>query len=206
MKLYYAPGACSLGIHVLLEEIGQPFELTRLNLAEGEQRKPEFAAINRKGKVPTLVRDDGTVLTEFPAIAWWLALANPQRGARCPATPRARRGRWRRMDYIVGTIHGQGFGRMFRPMKFTPREADHEEVKAQGRQIFADGLRLMDEQLAGKEYLLGEFSIADAALFYVEFWAGRLGIDLPPNCAAHFARMKARPAVRRAMEQESLPI
>ena len=62
----------------------------------------------------------------------------------------------------------------------------------------------MDEQLAGKEYLLGDFSIADAALFYVEFWAGRLGIDLPPNCAAHFARMKARPAVRRAMETEGV--
>ena len=69
MKLYYSPGACSLGIHLLLEEIGKPYELARLNLAEGEQRKPGFAAVNRKGKVPTLVRDDGTVLTEFPAIA-----------------------------------------------------------------------------------------------------------------------------------------
>ena len=64
----------------------------------------------------------------------------------------------------------------------------------------------MDEALAGKDYLLGEFSIADAALFYVEFWATRAGIDLPPDCAAHFARMKARPAVRHAMEQEGLPI
>ena len=87
----------------------------------------------------------------------------------------------------------------------TPNEADHEHVKAQGREIFERGMRLMDEALAGKEYLLGEFSIADAALFYVEFWAGRVGIDLPPNCAAHYARMLARPAVRRAMEQEGLP-
>jgi glutathione S-transferase len=91
-------------------------------------------------------------------------------------------------------------------MKFAPREPDHDEVKAQGRQIFVDGIRLMDERLTGKEYLLGELSIADAALFYVEFWAGVVGIDLPPDCAAHLARMKARPAVRRAMEQESLPI
>jgi glutathione S-transferase len=64
----------------------------------------------------------------------------------------------------------------------------------------------MDETLAGKEYLLGEFSIADAALFYVEFWATRVGLDLPGECAAHFARMKARPAVRRMLEQEGLPV
>lgn len=205
MKLYYSPGACSLGIHVLLEEIGKPYELARLNLAEGEQRKPGFAAVNRKGKVPTLVRDDGTVLTEFPAIAWWLALGNPG-AALLPSDAEGQARTLEAMDYIVGSIHGQGFGRIFRPMKFTPRDADHEEVQAQGRQIFIEGMRLMDEALAGKDYLLGEFSIADAALFYVEFWASRAGIDLPPDCAAHFARMKARPAVRRAMEQEGLPI
>ena len=70
MKLYYAPGACSIGIHVLLEEIGRPYELQRLSFPDGEQHQPAFQAVNRKGKVPTLVRDDGTVLTEFPAIAW----------------------------------------------------------------------------------------------------------------------------------------
>ena len=205
MKLYYAPGACSLGIHVLLEEIGKPYELARLNLAEGEQRKPEFAAVNRKGKVPTLVRDDGTVLTEFPAIAWWLALGNPGAGL-VPGDAEGQARVLEALDYIVGTVHGQGFGRIFRPARFTPRDADHEEVQAQGRQLFIEGMRLMDEALAGKDWLLGDFSIADAALFYVEFWATRVGIDLPPNCAAHLARMKARPAVQRAMEQEGLPI
>ena len=205
MKLYFAPGACSLGIHVLLEEIGKPYELAQLNLAEGEQRKPEFAAVNRKGKVPTLVRDDGTVLTEFPAIAWWLGATNPQLQL-IPADPEGQARMLEAMDYIVGTVHGAGFLRIFKPVAMTPNEADHDAVRAQGREMFEKGLRLMDEALAGKEYLLGQFSLADAALFYVEFWAGRVGIDLPPNCAAHFARMKARPAVRRAMEQEGLPV
>ena len=205
MKLYYSPGACSLGIHVLLEEIGKPYELAQLNLAEGEQRKPEFAAVNRKGKVPTLVRDDGTVLTEFPAIAWWLGATNPQLQL-IPADPEGQTRMLEAMDYIVGTVHGAGFLRIFKPVAMTPNEADHDAVRAQGREMFEKGLRLMDEALAGKEYLLGQFSLADAALFYVEFWAGRVGIDLPPNCAAHFARMKARPAVRRAMEQEGLPV
>jgi len=142
MKLYYSPGACSLGIHVLMEEIGQPYELQRLNFPEGDQHKPEFQAVNRKGKVPTLVRDDGAVLTEFPAIAWWLALSNP--GSKLlPGDAEGQARTLEALDYIVGTLHGQGFGRIFRPVKFTPREADHEEVKAQGREVFEKGLRLM---------------------------------------------------------------
>ena len=81
MKLYYAPGACSLGIHVLLEEIGKPYEAAPVNLREGAQYKPDFVAINPKSKVPTLERDDGSVLTEFPAIAYWLAAHQPGREA-----------------------------------------------------------------------------------------------------------------------------
>ena len=69
MKLYYAPGVCSIGIHVLLEEIGKPYELEAINLREGAQYKPEYASVNPKSKVPALVRDDGSLLTEYPAIA-----------------------------------------------------------------------------------------------------------------------------------------
>jgi glutathione S-transferase len=78
-------------------------------------------------------------------------------------------------------------------------------VKARGREISEKGLALMDEALAGKEYIVGPFSIADAALFYTEFWAAaHTGITLPANCAAHYERMKARPAVARAMAQEGI--
>ena len=79
MKLYYAPGACSIGIHVLLEEIGKPYEAERGQSAQGEQYKPPFTAVNPKSKVPTLARDDGSVLTEYPAIAYWLARNQPVR-------------------------------------------------------------------------------------------------------------------------------
>jgi glutathione S-transferase len=65
MKLYYAPGVCSIGIHVLLEEIGKPYELEAVNLREGAQYKPEFTSVSAKSKVPTLQRDDGSILTEF---------------------------------------------------------------------------------------------------------------------------------------------
>jgi glutathione S-transferase len=78
MKLLFAPGTCSLGIRLLLEEIGKPYETQRVNLQEGAQHKPDFTSVNPKSKVPTLVRDDGSVLTEFPAIAFWLARTNPE--------------------------------------------------------------------------------------------------------------------------------
>ncbi|HEY3848221.1 MAG TPA: glutathione S-transferase N-terminal domain-containing protein [Acetobacteraceae bacterium] len=204
MKLLYAPGACSLGIHLLLEEIGKPYETQRVNLQEGAQYKPDFTSINPKSKVPTLMRDDGSVLTEFPAIAYWLASTNPQ-AKLLPSDAEGQARALEAMDYVVATMHMQGFGRIFRPANFTPNAGDEEGVKARGKEIFEKGLAVMDKTLAGKEYLVGPFSIADAALFYVEFWgSARLKMELPANCAAHFKRMLARPAVQRMMQQEGL--
>jgi glutathione S-transferase len=202
MKLYYAPGACSIGIHMLLEEIGQPYETQIVKLMEGEQYKPPFTGINPKSKVPTVQRDDGSILTEFPVIARWLARQNPQANL-LPKDEEADTRAMEAMEYVVGTMHGQGFGRIFRPANFSPNEADQERVKARGREIVEKGFEVVDKALGGKNYLGGEFSVADAALFYVEFWAAkRLGIKLPNNCAAHFDRMMARPAVQRVMQQE----
>jgi glutathione S-transferase len=204
MKLLYAPGACSLGIHLLLEEIGKPYETERVNLQGGAQYQAPFTSVNPKSKVPTLVRDDGSVLTEFPAIAYWLARTNP--GAKLlPDDADAQARALEAMDYVVATMHMQGFTRIFRPGNFTPNAADEEAVKARGKEIFEKGLAIMDQALEGKEYVVGPFSIADAALFYVEFWgAARLKITLPKNCAAHYQRMLARPAVQRMMQQEGL--
>ena len=80
MKLYYAPGACSIGIHVLMEEIGKPYEAVKLDTKSGENTRPPFIDLNPKGKVPTVQRDDGTVLTEYPVIAHYLAETNPGAG------------------------------------------------------------------------------------------------------------------------------
>jgi glutathione S-transferase len=203
MKLYYAPGACSIGIHVLLEEIGKPYEADRVNLQQGEQYKPDFAAVNPKSKVPTLVRDDGSVLTEFPAIAYWLARTNPYANLLPDDIDQQARA-LELLDYAVATIHMQGFGRQFRPSAFTPSAADEEAVKTKGKEIAEKGFSIVDKALAGKDYAIGKFSIADAAIFYTEFWSKRVGITLPPNCAAHLDRMLGRPAVQRVMQQEGL--
>ena len=204
MKLYYSPGACSIGIHVLLEEVGRPYEAVRLNFQEGEQYKPGFTGINPKSKVPTLVRDDGSVLTEYPAIALWLAGTNPEAGLMPKGTDDLARA-METVDYCVATMHMQGFSRMFRPANFAPGEADHDKVKARGEEIFSKGLGLLDKTLAGREYVTGAYSFADSAVFYVSFWwNGRLKKELPGNVAAHYARMNARPAVQRTLQQEGL--
>jgi glutathione S-transferase len=114
MKLLFAPGTCSLGIHLLLEEIGKPYETQRVNLQEGAQHKPDFTSVNPKSKVPTLVRDDGSVLTEFPAIAFWLARTNPE-AKLPPDDPDGQARALEAKDYVVGTMHPQGLGRIFRP-------------------------------------------------------------------------------------------
>lgn len=204
MKLYYTPGACSLGIHVMLEEIGEPYEASAVDLRQGEQFKPAFTAVNPKSKVPTFVKPDGQVLTEYPAIAVWLASTFPA-AKLLPAGADALAKALEYTDYAVSTLHMQGFSRIFRPSNHSPNEADHEAVKARGAEIFEKGLAVFDEALAGKDYLVGDFSFADTALFYVSFWwNGRLGRPLPANVAAHYARMHARPAVRRTMAAEGL--
>ena len=204
MKFYHQPGACSLGIHVLLEEIGAPFEPIVVNLREGEQNKPAFVAINPKQKVPTLQRDDGSVLTEFPAIAFWLARTHAD-AKLLPADAEGQTRVLEAMDYVVGTIHMQGMARLFRPSNFTPNAADEEAVRARGQELVDKGLAVVNKALQGRDYLAGDFSIADAALFYVEFWvAGRMKQVLPPNCAAHYQRMLSRPAVQRIMKAEGL--
>jgi glutathione S-transferase len=204
MKLMYSPGACSVGIHVLLEEIGKPYEAQLVNLREGAQFKPEFTSVNPKSKVPTLVRDDGSVLTEYPAIAYWLARTNPDKKL-LPEDVEAQTRAIEALDYCVSTLHMQGFSRLFRASNYTPNPADEENVKERGRELVEKGFAVMDKVLAGKDYLAGAFSIADSALFYTEFWgAKRMNMTLPPNCAAHLNRMMARPAVQRVVQQEGL--
>ena len=106
------------------------------------------------------------------------------------------------MDYVVGTLHMQGFARIFTTEKFTPNKADHDAVRNQGRTIIDDAFTVIDALLADREYVVESFSIADAALFYTEFWAQHSDLRLPVHCAAHYKRMLERPAVRRVLTEE----
>ena len=206
MKLYWGKHTCAIGIHVLLDELGAKFDFEEVDVLGGENKKEPFETINPKEKVPLLVRDDGSKLTEYGAIATWLTLANPD----AKLIPEGVEDRVRMieiMDYAVGTLHGQAFGRVFMPAKFEPKDLLHKAglgqatTKAEGLEMVKQGFAIIDRQLAGKPYVGGpNFSIGDTALFYCERWAPQVEVALPPNVAAHFDRMKARPSVRRALE------
>ncbi len=138
MKLYLTPGACSIGIHVLLEEIGKPYETELVKLTDGEQYKPGYVAVTPKSKVPALHRDDGGVLTEYGAIATWLARTNPD-AKLLPHDPDAEALAVEAMDYAVATVHMQGFTRFARPANFSPDEAQKAAVQTRGREIYTQG-------------------------------------------------------------------
>lgn len=201
MKFHMTPGSCSTGIHILLETLELPFEVYLVNLMAGDQFKPEYLAINPKSTIPTLICDDGSSITEFQAIAWWLARRYPK----AKLLPDDIDGETRvleTMDYVVGTIHGQGYTRIFTTANYSSNEADHAEIQARGREIVEQGFAVMNEVLTDKDYVVGSFSIADAALFYVEFWADKIKLALPPNCQAHYQRMLQRPVVRQVLMEE----
>jgi len=201
MKLYMTPGSCSTGIHIILEELEEVFEAYVVNLPAGDQFKPDYVAINPKSTIPTLVRGDGTALTEVQAIAYWLARTHPR--ARMWPDGIAEETRLiEAMAYIVGTIHGQGFARIFATNTFSRNAAEHDSVRTLGRDIVTKGFAILNDTLGDRPYLAGGFSVADPILFYVEFWADKTGIALPDHLAAHYRRMLARPAVQQVLREE----
>jgi len=201
MKFYMTPGSCSTGIHILLEELGLIFEVHPVNLLAGDQLSEAYLAINPKGTIPTLVLDDGSALTDFLSIAWWLARSHPEKGL-LPQCPDAEAGVLEMMSYAVHTLHGEGFARIFVTERFALRESDHEAVRQQGMEILDRGFAIVDRQLAGRDFIADSFTIADAALFYVEFWADRIEVPLPENCCAHYHWMLKSSIVRQVLMEE----
>lgn len=201
MKLFDFPGSCSIGIHALLEESGASYEIEIVDLASFAQLSDGYKSINPKGKVPALLRDDGTLLTEFPAIAFWVAKAFPKAvliGATLEEETRA----LELLDYIVGSVHMRGITFVIMPMKFLPGDEKHQEtLRVFGRNQVKIGLENLSETLGDKPYLLGDFSIADAGLFYLLRMARERGIDLPENLAACLARISNRPAFAMALSR-----
>lgn len=201
MKFYMTPGSCSTGIHIILEELEEVFEAHIVNLPAGDHFKPEYVAVNPKSTIPALVRPDGSALTEVVSIAYWLARSRG-RGRLWPADADAEARALEAMVYVVGTVHGQGFARIFSTPTFAASPADRPKVESLGRDIVSQGFSILDTALAGRDYVAGSFSAADPILFYVEFWAEKTGMDLPPNLAAHYRRMLARPVVQRVLREE----
>ena len=202
--LCYAKKTCSIGIHVLMEEIGAPYDLMIIDFSKGEQKTAEYKALNPKGKVAALVRDDGSVLTEYAAIAMWLAMTNPDKKL-MPTDPEGMVRTIEALDFVVGTVHMLSWRMWRRPDAYSDVPDAIEQLKERGQVAMLAALDVVDAQLEGKDYLVEDFSIADTALYYTEYWAVDVaGWTLPPNVQAHYERMKMRPSVQASRKVEGV--
>lgn len=202
MKFYMTPGSCSTGIHILLEELGLVFEAHMVDLLAGDNQKPEYLALNPKGTIPTFITDQGAVLTEFTSIACWLARSHP-RYHLMPQNVGDKALVLKVLNFVVKNIHGEGFTRIFTTENYSADKADFEVIKAEGRGLVDKGFAELDQWISDSGYVVAEqFSIADAALFYVEFWADRIDVPLPSRCQSHYQKMLQRPAVRQVLSEE----
>lgn len=197
LTLFHSPQSCSNGILYLLHEVGATFQTHIVDLRTGGQNDPAYRALNPKGKVPALGLPDGSVLTEFPAIAMWIADSFPDAGL-CPATPTDRARVVSALDFIVGSAHMRGFTFVRVPQKFLDDADGQAALAAHGRAEVEKSLHILSEQMGDGDYLLGDFSAADAALFYFLSWMELTGFDLPDNLAACLTRLRARPAFAAA--------
>ena len=200
MKLYYSPGTCSLSPHITLHESGLKFEHVLAptkthKLADGT----DYYTINPLGYVPLLELDNGTRLSEGPAIVQYIADQVPDKNL-APANgtvARAQLQGW--LNFIATELH-KGFSPLFN--RATP--ADYKTIAIER---LLSRLKWVDGELAGKQYLMGDsFSVADPYLFTVTNWAPKVGVDIATlsHLGAYRARVAARPAVQAAMKEEGL--
>lgn len=198
MKLYFSPGACSLSPHIVVNELGLPVELVKVN---GREKKTatgaDYYAINAKGAVPALQLDDGQVLTEGAVIVQYLADLRP--AAKLAPAPgsfeRFRLQEW--LNYTASDLQ-KTFSAFF-------NSKANEEYKASCREALVGRFTFVARQLEGKQFLLGsQFTVADAYLFTMLTWCPAPKIELTqwPSLAAYFDRIKARPAVQKSLETE----
>lgn len=199
MKLYFATGTCALAAHIALLEAGLPFETEKVDLrTKRTAGGADYNGINPKGYVPALVLDNGEVLTEVAAVVQYVADQAPARKLAPPAGTLERYRLMEWLNFISAEIH-KGFSGFFKP--------DVSEETKQGLQLqLARRFDYVEPRLQGREYLMNEFTVADAYLFTVLGWTKPLHIDLSrwPNLQAYLQRLGARPTVHAAMVAEGL--
>jgi glutathione S-transferase len=197
MKLYYSPGACSLAPHIAAIEAGIPLELVKVDIkAHRTESGDDFYRINPKGYVPTLHLDDGTFLTEGPAIDLYIADQKPA-SKLAPASGTSERYKlYEWLAFINSEIHTS-----FEPLF----GAAPETMQTQSRARIMMRFDYVNGRMDGKSFLMGEtFTVADAYLFVMLTWAHHMKIALPHHLTDFFRRVSLRPAVRQALQEEGL--
>ncbi len=203
LTLFYAPGACSMAAHIVLEESGEKYDVRRMDLAKGEQRTPEYMKIHPLGRVPALKLDDGSPLTENTAILPYLG----KRFGLWPTDPIKEAKALSMVGFFASSVH-PAHGHIGRPERYTEDKSAFPGIQAMGKKSFHDYLKQIDALYAGREWLSGEYSVLDpyALVFYT--WGVKR--ELPVAELKHYTalkdRMAKRPAVQRVVADESVKL
>lgn len=202
MKLYSFSGSCALGANIVLEWIGQPYELQLLQ--KDELASPAIRALNPNGQVPILV-DDGWALNENAAVLNYLADKFPAAKLGGEPTPRGRAEVNRWLAMVNSDVH-PAFKPLFGTTSYLGDEAMIEKSKDAARQQLRTWFERLDKHLEGRDWLAGERSIADPYLFVTLRWTHAVKVDLDglANLKAFERRMRADPGVQRALKMQKL--
>jgi glutathione S-transferase len=203
LTLYYAPGACSMAAHIVLEETGERYEARRVDLAKGEQRTQAYLKIHPLGRVPALILDGGEPLTENTAILPYLG----KRFGLWPVDPLADARALSIVGFFASSVH-PAHGHISRPERYATDPAMFPNLQAQGRATFHTHLQQIDAMLAGREWLSDAYSVLDP--YALTFYAWGIRRELPVADLKHFTahrdRMMSRPAVQRVVAEESVKV
>lgn len=204
LTFFYAPKTCALASHIALEEAGATYQARRVDFASGEQTKPEYLAINPKGRVPALVTDRG-VITETPAILVYIAQTHRARELAPLDDPFAFAELEAFMSYLCSTVHVAHAHRV-RGYRWADDPAAIEAMKRKVPESVAASFDLIERRLFRGPWAMGErYTIADPYLFTLASWLEGDGVDpaLFPKVLDHRRRMAERPQVKRALAEEA---
>ena len=203
LTLYYAPGACSLASHIVLEESGEKYEAKRVDLAKGEQRTEGYLKINPLGRVPALLLDNGEPLTENTAILPYLG----KRFGLWPKDPIAEAKALSLIGYFASSVH-PAHAHISRPERYASDKSYFPDIQEQGKKTFHGYLKQIDGMLAGRQWLSDQYSVLDpyGLLFYAWGVRRELPVGELKSYTAFKDRMLQRPAVRRIVEDEKVKV
>ncbi|MCA1489657.1 glutathione S-transferase family protein [Ensifer sp. NBAIM29] len=200
LKLYYTPATCSLASHIALEEVGVVYEAHRVDFSKAEQTKPEYLAVNPKGRVPALVTDRGT-LTETPAILTYIAQSFPEAELAPLDDPFEFARLQSFLSYLCSTVH-VAHAHARRGARWADDPAAQGAMKAKVPKNMADCFSLIESSMLSGPFVMGEnYTIADPYLFTIAGWLEADGVDPAqfPRVLEHRNRMAERPAVAKAL-------
>jgi glutathione S-transferase len=203
IRLFYAPHTCSLASHIALEEAGADYTTVRISFAADEQRKPEYLAINPKGRVPALVTERGT-LTETPAMLAFIAQSFPQKRLAPLDDPFMFAQAQAFNSYLCSTLHVAHSHRM-RGYRWADDPSSIAAMQRKVPQSVAACYELIEHKMLGAPWVMGEtYTICDPYLFTMAQWLEQDGVDPSrfPKVMDHRRRMSERPQVQRAVAEE----